>query len=74
MNAATRADASDLAPIGDDAFDGRAAADFDAQIVAGLFEGSRETSHAALDVAPDAARAAGFAHDVMQEHIRGARI
>ncbi len=47
------------------------AADLDAEVPRGAAERLAEATHAAPNVAPDAALAVGLAHDVMEEHVAG---
>ena len=61
------------AAVGEDRPHGRLAADFDAQIVARRGERRGQPAHAALHIAPHAARPARFAHHVVQQHVGTAR-
>jgi hypothetical protein len=48
-------------------------ADVDAEIFGGARQSAGESAHAAAHVTPNALFAVGFAHDVVKQHIRGAR-
>ena len=49
------------------------AADLGPEVAGSRRQRLREPAHAATHVRPDASRAAGLAHDVVEEHVRGAR-
>ena len=55
------------------ATDFRFTADLDAQVLTRAFQGIGQSPHTALNISPDATRAAGGSHDVVQQHVCSAR-
>ena len=72
LRAVLQANADRAAVVGENMLHGRLAANFDAQSLHAPASAVDSAAHAALHVAPHAACAAGFAHHVMQQHIRAA--
>src|SRR5690606_28030378 len=72
LRAIFEAYAAGAVAVGADRVDRRLAADVDAEVAARLLQRRRESAHPAADVTPHAARAAGLAQHVMEQHSGGA--